>query len=52
MYEKVNIKKEKKYYYIIIYEVDNLSFDNLSSKTQLISSFQGKIIYIPFIFVF
>ena len=31
-----------KYYYINIYEVNNLTFDNLSSKILLVSSFLGK----------
>ena len=42
VYEKLDIRKGRQFDFIIIDEVDNLSLDNLSSKTQLVSSFPGK----------
>jgi preprotein translocase subunit SecA len=48
VYEKENIRKGRKFHFIIIDEVDNLSLDNLSSKTQLVSSFPGKDYFYPF----
>ena len=50
VYEKTDIRKGRKFHYIIIDEVDNLSLDNLSSKTQLVSSFPGKDYLYPFYF--
>ena len=50
VYEKTNIRNGRKFKFIIIDEVDNLSLDNLSSKTQLVSSFPGKEFLYSFYF--